>query len=134
MKAGRKPKKIANDAASIITNNDLLDISKSPEKLTGAEEIFYKDQKTTRICRLSEHVDKEYEKEREAACKKAEDEKARSMQLEEFMNPVEFQEVVVSPHPRRPWPVLLDTTEATLTTPPPSTPLLVTPKPSVRKI
>ena len=82
---------------------------------------------------MSEHVDEDYEKEREAARTEAEDEKARSMQIEEFMNPVEFQEVVVSPHPRRPVPVL-ETTQATPTTPPPSTPLLFTHKPSVRKI
>ena len=78
----------------MTSNNDLLDIGKSLEKLTGTEKAFYDDQKTTRIARLSEQVDEEYETERENARKQIEEEVISQNNLENFINPVEFKEVV----------------------------------------
>ena len=43
------------------TNNDLLDIGKDMDNITGREKIFYQDQLRERECRLSEEIDDEYE-------------------------------------------------------------------------
>ena len=42
-----------------MTNNDLLDISRNVEQLTGNEKVFYEDQKGARLCCLSEEVEME---------------------------------------------------------------------------
>ena len=43
--------------------NSLFDIVMNEKLLQGAEKVFYHDQKTTRICRLSEEIDEEWVKE-----------------------------------------------------------------------
>ena len=43
------------------TNNDLLDIGKDMDNITGREKVFYQDQLRERECRLSEEIDDEYE-------------------------------------------------------------------------
>ena len=40
--------------------NSLFDIVVDKRSLQGAEKVFYHDQKTTRICRLSEETDEEW--------------------------------------------------------------------------
>ena len=40
-----------------ITNNDLLDTGKEMHKLDKHEEIFYKDQSSTRKFQISEEID-----------------------------------------------------------------------------
>ena len=46
-------------------NNNLFDIGKEMEKLVGREKEFYIDQLTTRECRISEEIDKEYVREQQ---------------------------------------------------------------------
>ena len=41
--------------------NNLLDVGKDMDKLTGREIVFYDDQLSTRECRLSENMKEEYE-------------------------------------------------------------------------
>ena len=69
------------------TYNDLFDIGRNTKDLKGAELKFYNDQCTTRICRLSEEIDIEYEKEQEEIF-------AELQMEEEFSNPAEFKEIL----------------------------------------
>ena len=47
------------------TNDSLLDIGKNMEALTGDEKLFYSDQRTERIGRISSYIDLKYEVEQE---------------------------------------------------------------------
>ena len=47
-------------------DNDLLDIDRNMERITGHEKLFYTDQKTTRNCQLSEEIDEDFESECQA--------------------------------------------------------------------
>lgn len=58
--------------------------------LTGREKIFYEDQKGSRECRLSEEIDTEYEDDKEEKQKEND-------AVNEFMNPVEYTEVIPIP-------------------------------------
>ena len=40
--------------------SSLLDIIVDKDSLQGAKKVFYRDQKTTRLCRLSQEVDEEW--------------------------------------------------------------------------
>ena len=48
-----------------VTNDSLLDIGKNMEMLKGNEKLFYEDQKSERIGRLSSDTDFQYEIEQE---------------------------------------------------------------------
>ena len=48
-----------------VTNDSLLDIGKNMEMLKGDEKLFYEDQKSERIERLSSDTDFQYETEQE---------------------------------------------------------------------
>ena len=48
-----------------VANNALLDIGKDTTSLKGREQLFYDDQRTNRVARLSEEIDTEYEKEQQ---------------------------------------------------------------------
>ena len=49
----------------VFTNDSLLDIGKNMEMLKGNEKLFYEDQKSERIGRLSSDTDFQYEIEQE---------------------------------------------------------------------
>ena len=49
----------------VVTNDSLLDIGKNMEMLKGNEKLFYEDQKSERIGRLSSDIDFQYEIEQE---------------------------------------------------------------------
>ena len=49
------------DKKSGGTNDDLLDIGSKTEDLTGDELLFYEDQKTARVGRISCDIDLQYE-------------------------------------------------------------------------
>ena len=78
------------------SNLSLLDIGKDTHLLTGREKKFYEDQSTTRIGRLSQEVDLEFEEEQET--KRIEQEEQANVEAEEesYSNPVEYQEVISS--------------------------------------
>ena len=78
----------------MLTHNDLLDISSEAEKLTGDELTFYNDQRTTRLCRLSEEIDMEYESIAEQARQSRELDLCNEAAISEYENPVEFQEII----------------------------------------
>ena len=52
-----------------LSNGSLLDIGSKMESLTGAENIFYEDQKSEKECQISEEIDCEYEREQENVCR-----------------------------------------------------------------
>ena len=43
-----------------------LDIGRNMDQMTGSEKMFYKDQQSSGECCLSEEVDKEFKKEKQA--------------------------------------------------------------------
>ena len=87
-KRGRRPGgRQVKTNASVTCNNDLLDIIRFPEKLTGDELAFYKDQCSDRICRLSEHIDTEYEADKE-------NQESEEIAQNTFSDPVEYREVI----------------------------------------
>ena len=49
--------------AGVFPINSLLDIGKGQKSLKGAEKVFYRDQKTSRLCRLNEEIDQDWVKE-----------------------------------------------------------------------
>jgi hypothetical protein len=74
--SGRKPIRLLNktwrhmlvstkvfSSSRNMTNNELLDIGKNMDKLDKCEEVFYKDQLSTRKFRISEEIDEEHENE-----------------------------------------------------------------------
>ena len=82
------------------THNDLLDILRNDEQLTGNEKVFYEDQKGARLCHLSEEVDTEYEVERLKSIQQIESEAVAESETMQFINPVEYIEVISTPPPR----------------------------------
>ena len=82
-----------NASTTVAINNDLLDIIRHQEELTGDELIFYKDQRSDRICRLSEHIDTEYETDKE-------NQELAEIAENSFVDPEEYKEVI-SPTPSR---------------------------------
>ena len=76
------------------TNNDLFDIGKEMDKLEGDEKAYYYDQCSSRIFRLSEQVDNEYEQEVQMNVMREEEETSFCEEEESFSNPPEFQEII----------------------------------------
>ena len=76
------------------TNNDLLDMGKDTHLLKGNEKEFYKEQYSTRLSRLSEEIDSEFEE----ACARSRDLDEERRQLEESeiacSNAPEYEEVI----------------------------------------
>lgn len=83
-----------------VTNNDLLDIGKEMQQLTGNEKAYYIDQCSRRIFRLSEEVDEEHEEEKILNSTLEEQEISFQEQEESFSNPPEFVENI-TPNPKR---------------------------------
>ena len=73
-------------------NNDLLDIGKDMDKLTGREKMFYQDQLRERECRLSEEIDDEYELDCQHQCEEKVAEERREEAELSFINSPEFEE------------------------------------------
>lgn len=63
------------------------------DKVTGDELLFYIDQKSARECRISEEVDKEYEKEQEAAIKQRIEEEERNQIEESYINDIDEEPI-----------------------------------------
>ena len=78
------------------TNNDLFNIGKNMELLTGNEKKFYEDQCNARIYRLSEEIDEKDAEETHIAQEDLEQERSFHEEEESFLNPLEFQEVISS--------------------------------------
>ena len=77
-----------------MTNNDLFDISKNVDQLSGEHLDFYLDMKGARISRLSEQIDIAYVEEI-AHVQETEEANRREVEdIEDFINPPEFQEVI----------------------------------------
>ena len=76
-------------------------LSGQAEKLTGAEREFYEDTLGDRKGRLSQQVDDEYEEQRKQANTKKNEMQALQQQIEEFIDPEEFQEIL-TPRPHLP--------------------------------
>ena len=79
-----------------ITNGDLLDIGKDMGSLTGDEERFYIDQKTSRSSRISEEVDDEYQAEIERSMMEQELQAEMEQQDETYMNEVDECEMALN--------------------------------------
>ena len=76
------------------TNNDLFDIGKEMDKLEGDEKAYYLDQCSSRIFRLSEQIDNEYEEEVQMNVMHEEEAMSFCEEEESFSNPPEFQEII----------------------------------------
>ena len=93
--AGRHKKQKGSTSNSVVMiNNDLLDISKNAEKLTGDELSFCEVQKGSRIMRLSEQIDIKYAEEMVHPHEQEEAKRQEVEDIEDFINPPEFREVV----------------------------------------
>jgi hypothetical protein len=86
-------KNTPKEKVNFLTNNDLLDIGKEMQQLTGNERAYYMDQCSRRIFRLSEEVDEEYEEER-AINSTLKDLETSFQEEESFSNPPEFEEII----------------------------------------
>ena len=75
-------------------NNDLLDIGQNIYNLTGREKLFYEDQCSISKCRLSEEIDLEFEEEKQQRIIEKEQELDETEKIEQFTNPIEYQEII----------------------------------------
>ena len=78
----------------VQTNNDLFDIGKNMETLEGDEEVYYQDQSGSRIFRLSERIDEEYEEHVQTMLTNEAEEASLVEAEQSFSNPSEFNESI----------------------------------------
>ena len=64
--------------------NSLFNIVLDEKLLQGADKVFYHDQKTTRICRLSEEIDGEWVKEQLAVLKQEQYQIQHQLQQQQY--------------------------------------------------
>ena len=78
----------------VQTNNDLFDIGKNMETLEGDKEVYYQDQSGSRIFRLSERIDEEYEEHVQTMLTNEAEEASLVEAEQSFSNPSEFNESI----------------------------------------